>query len=159
MANFIREAIVPVAVTGAIGAGTVFSLKKARAVYEASGAPAAKAAYEAELLRAYQHAYPNDSHVMIDELQSFERTVGGLDETYRYSNFELQNDVYKSQVELYGSPQGTLLELKAHYLELASQNDLWDALSALGVMGIIVGTFVSFISIGEYIEKKRYGYY
>jgi hypothetical protein len=73
-------------------------------------AKAADEAYQAELLRAYKFTYPEDTDITQVELAEFGQTARGIVDTFRESNFDYQNHIYKKLMDLYGSPQGALEE-------------------------------------------------
>lgn len=120
-----------------------------------AAAQATHDAYQAELLRAYQFTYPNDTNVTKTELSEFEQVALGLDETFRYSNLEYQNHVYDKLVELYGSPQG---ELRALYeIQEVGPEALEGIISGVGLGAIIVAA-VSAITLPFVAnDRARYG--
>lgn len=101
---------------GGLAAGSYWAVKDIipnmpGAQEKMAAAQATRDAYQTELERAYQFTYPNDTNVTRTELGEFEEVALTLDDSFRYSNFEYQNNVYTKLVELYGSPQGELKEL------------------------------------------------
>lgn len=146
-----------------IGAGAFFGLRaldkkifsSPEVQAELAAARAADEAYKAELLRAYKFTYPEDTDVTDTELEAFRQVVMGLDDTFRYSNFDYQNHVYQKMVELYGSPHGDLQVLYEASVTATTHEGL-GALFVLGEGAAIVLAVISAIGLPFAVADRTY---
>ena len=158
MREFRREVLWPAAWTSGFGGASFFSFSKSDQLYESRDVEAAEAAYRAEGLEAYRHTFPNDPNPTEEEIDEFLSTVRDLDDTFRYSNFNYQNDVYKGMMDRYGSIHGELDELHDAYIEALGPIAGYFFLGALTAVGaVVLGGFTA-ASTKDYIDDKIYNW-